>query len=163
MTALATLSPTLYFAAPLFSAAEGRFNLSLTAKLEALGFSVFLPQRDGVERDRPPYDTMPADEKRQLLFETDRDQIFSAEVFLFVLDGRVPDEGACVELGLAYAHTHLTGRQKLLVGLHTDVRAAFVGAKLNPMLRVPLDHVAESEEALVALLHSRYAAQLHSR
>ena len=154
----ATPPLTLYFAAPLFSATERRFNLTLTAKLEASGFSVFLPQRDGIERDRPPYDTMPADEKRQLLFATDRDQVFSADVFLFVLDGRVPDEGACVELGLAYAHTHLTGRQKLLVGLHTDVRAAFLGAKLNPMLRVPLDHVAESEDALIAFLQSTYAA-----
>ena len=150
----ATPRPTLYFAAPLFSAAERRFNLTFTEKLEASGFSVFLPQRDGVERDRPPYDTMPADEKRQLLFATDRDQVFSADVFLFVLDGRVPDEGACVELGLAYAHTHLTGIQKLLVGLHTDVRAAFLGAKLNPMLRVPLDHIVESEDALIAFLQS---------
>ena len=158
MTALTTPLPKLYFAAPLFSAAERRFNLTLTGKLEALNFNVFLPQRDGVERDRPPYDTMPADEKRQLLFATDRDQIFSAEVFLFVLDGRVPDEGACVELGLAYAHTHLTGKRKLLVGLQTDVRAAFIGAKLNPMLRVPLDHVADSEDALIVFLQSMYAA-----
>ncbi len=158
MTALTTPLPKLYFAAPLFSAAERRFNLTLTGKLEALNFNVFLPQRDGVERDRPPYDTMPADEKRQLLFATDRDQIFSAEVFLFVLDGRVPDEGACVELGLAYAHAYLSGKRKLLVGLQTDVRAAFVGAKLNPMLRVPLDHVTDSEDALIVFLQSMYAA-----
>ena len=159
MTAPTTPLLTLYFAAPLFSAAERRFNLALTEKLETSGFSVFLPQRDGVERDRPPFDTMPADEKRQRLFETDRDQIFSAEVFLFVLDGRVPDEGACVELGLAYAHTYLSGKRKLLVGLQTDVRAAFIGAKLNPMLSVPLDHVADSEYALIAFLRSTYAAQ----
>ena len=158
MTALTTPLPKLYFAAPLFSAAERCFNLTLTARLEALGFNVFLPQRDGVERDRPPYDTMPADEKRQLLFATDRDQIFSAEVFLFVLDGRVPDEGACVELGLAYAHAYLSGKRKLLVGLQTDVRAAFMGAKLNPMLSVPLDHVTDSEDALIVFLQSMYAA-----
>lgn len=48
----------VYLAWPLFSEAERRFNLELTYRLEAIGFEVFLPQRDGVERDRPPYDTM---------------------------------------------------------------------------------------------------------
>lgn len=142
----------LYFAGPLFSAAERASNLDLTHRLEALGFSVFLPQRDGVERDRPPYDTMPADQKRRLLFETDRNEVLKADVFLYVLDGRVPDEGASVELGIAYAHKHLIDARKVLVGLQTDVRAAFLGAKLNPMLSEPLDHLAESEGALLTLL-----------
>jgi nucleoside 2-deoxyribosyltransferase len=44
----------IYLAGPLFSASERRFNLELTHRLEALGFDVFLPQRDGVERDTPP-------------------------------------------------------------------------------------------------------------
>lgn len=148
----------LYFAAPLFSDAERRFNLHLSERLESLGFEVFLPQRDGVERDKPPYDMMPAEEKRQHLFATDRDEVLKADVFLFVLDGRVPDEGAAVELGIAYAHKQLLGVPKLLVGLHTDVRASFLGAKLNPVLRVPLDHVVESEEALLRLLRETLAA-----
>ena len=75
-------------------------------------------------------------------------------MFLFVLDGRVPDEGAAVELGIAYAHKYLASVPKLLIGLHTDVRASFLAAKLNPMLRVPLDHLVEDEEALVTLLRS---------
>lgn len=79
-------------------------------------------------------------------------------MFLYVLDGRVPDEGAAVELGIAYAHKQLLGVQKLLVGLHTDVRASFLEAKLNPMLRVPLEHVVESEEALLHLLRETLAA-----
>lgn len=126
--------------------------MGLTAKLEALGFEVFLPQRDGVERNKPPYDATPAEEKRRRLFETDRDEVLRADVFLFVLDGRVPDEGACVELGIAYAHRHLQGAPKVLIGLHTDVRASFLSAKLNPMLSVPLDHIVESGEALLNLL-----------
>ena len=48
----------IYLAGPLLSEAERRFNLGLTQRLEALGFDVFLPQRDGVERDSPPYYTM---------------------------------------------------------------------------------------------------------
>jgi hypothetical protein len=57
-----------------------------------------------------------------------------------------------VELGIAYAHKYLRGTRKVLVGLHTDVRASFLGAKLNPMLSVPLDHLVDSEAALLRLL-----------
>ena len=142
----------IYFAGPLFSEAERSFNLRLTERLERADYEVFLPQRDGVERDRPPYDRMMADERREAMFELDKSKIFESEVFLFVLDGRVPDEGACVELGLAHAHKELLGTKRLLVGLQTDSRAAFVGSKLNPMLRVPLEHVVESEDELLKAL-----------
>ena len=71
---------------------------------------------------------------------------------LHVLDGRVPDEGACVELGLAHAHKQLRGTKRLLVGLQTDSRVAFVGSKLNPMVRVPLERVVEAEDELLKFL-----------
>ena len=145
----------LYFAAPLFSEAEKTFSERL-ATLEDEGLRVFLPQRDGVERDKPPYDTMSPDERRQAIFELDRSKILEADVFLFVLDGRVPDEGACVELGIAYAHKYLHEARRLLVGLHTDARAAFPGSKLNPMIRVPLDRIAEDEEELVGILRKHW-------
>jgi hypothetical protein len=111
----------VYLADPLFSEAERRFNLELTHRLEAIGFEVFLPQRDGVERDRPPYDTMTPEERRHAIFHLDRSRILDADVF--VLDG-----------------------------LHTDTRAAYIGGRLNPMVRVPLDCVVEDEETLVRLL-----------
>ena len=57
----------IYLAGPLFSEAERRFNLGLTQRLEALSLHVFLPQRDGVERDKPPYDTMAPEERRHVL------------------------------------------------------------------------------------------------
>src|SRR5215204_7000849 len=142
----------IHLAGPLFSEAERRFNLRLTRRLEALGFDVFLPQRDGVERDRPPYDTMTPEERRHAMFYLDRSRILDADVFLFVLDGRVPDEGACVELGIAYCQKYLLNGEKLLVGLHTDIRAAFVGARLNPMVRVPLDYVVDDEQTLLEVL-----------
>ena len=142
----------VYFAGPLFSEAERRFNQRLTGRLEGLGFEVFLPQRDGVEREKPPYDAMTPEERRQATFYLDKTKILEAEVFLFVLDGRVPDEGACVELGLAYCYKELRQAGKLLVGLQTDSRAAFPGSKLNPMVRVPLQYVAEDEEALLRVL-----------
>ena len=46
--------PAFYFAAPLFSESELAFNTALTAEIERLGFTVFLPQRDGV---RPTTET----------------------------------------------------------------------------------------------------------
>ena len=42
--------------------------------------------------------------------------------------------------------------EKLLVGLHTDTRAAFICGRLNPMVRVPLDYVVDDEETLLRLL-----------
>jgi len=145
----------IYFAGPLFSDAEKRFNLELTKKLESVGFNVFLPQRDGVEKNKPPYDTMEPDEIRKVMFELDRDKILDADIFLFILDGRVPDEGACVELGIAYAQKHISKKEKILIGLHTDIRAAFIGSKLNPMIKVPLDYTVESEEELINFLESK--------
>jgi nucleoside 2-deoxyribosyltransferase len=142
----------IYFAGPLFSAAEKKYNTELTARLETAGFEVFLPQRDGAERDRPPYDAMSPEERRRAMFALDRDKILECDIFLFILDGRVPDEGACVELGMAYAHRFLSGKYKLLVGLQTDVRAAYLSAKLNPMLAVPLDAVFATEEELLKSL-----------
>lgn len=147
----------IYFAGPLFSEAERSFNARLTERLEQEGFEVFLPQRDGVEHDKPPYDEMGREERRLAMFELDKGKVFECDVFLFVLDGRVPDEGACVELGLAHAHKALGEEEKLLVGLHTDPRAAFLGSKLNPMVRVPLEHVAEDEGALLKVLRSHRA------
>jgi hypothetical protein len=140
----------IYLAEPLFSEAERRFNLELTQRLEVIRFDVFLPQRDGVERDRPPYNTMTPEERRHAMFHLDRTRILDADVF--VLDGRVPDEGACVELGIAYCQKHLQNGEKLLVGLHTDTMAAFIGGRLNPMVHVPLDYVVDDEETLLRLL-----------
>lgn len=147
----------IYLAGPLFSEAERRFNSRLTEKLEALGFRVFLPQRDGVEREKPPYDAMTPEERRHATFHLDRAKILEADVFLFVLDGRVPDEGACVELGIAHCQNELQPTDKLLVGLQTDARAAFLDSKLNPMVRVPLQYVAEDEESLLRVVSDHRA------
>lgn len=142
----------LYFAAPLFSQAERRFNEHLTQRLEAQGLTVFLPQRDGAEKDEPAYKTMTPEERGRAIFHFDKEQIFACDIFLVLLDGRVPDEGACVELGLAYCQKELQGNKKVLIGLQTDSRAAFPGSHLNPMLRVPLDYLVPDEETLLHVL-----------
>ena len=138
----------IYFAGPLFSEAELTFNKELTRQLEELGFYVFLPQRDGVEANKSPYDKMSKNERRKARFELDRDKIFDCDIFLFVLDGRIPDEGACVELGMAYTDRLLRDRKRLIIGLHTDLRAAFIKSKLNPMLKLCFDQLVDTREAL---------------
>lgn len=138
----------IYFAAPLFNEAERKFNIELAKKLEAAGFKVFLPQRDGIESSEE-YATK--DEKRRAMFEKDKEGILNSDTLLFVLDGRVPDEGAAFELGFAYAQGN-----KTLVGLHTDSRAAFISSKLNPMLKVPLEYIANSEQELLDYLENRF-------
>jgi len=142
----------LYFAGPLFNQAERQFNERLCLKLEELGFSVFLPQRDGIESSKPPYREMSKDDRRRAMFTMDRDQILAAELFLFILDGRVPDEGACVELGIAYGQRFLTQHKKMLVGLKTDNRTAFAEAMLNPMISQSLDKIFQKEEELLDYL-----------
>ena len=142
----------IYFAAPLFSQAEKKFNAELTGELERRGFSVFLPQRDGIDGKKEIYRSMSREQRRRTIFETDRDQILRADIFLFILDGRIPDEGACVELGIAYLDKQITKPDKQLIGLMTDIRASFLGAKLNPMLSQALDQIVESEEELLKFL-----------
>ena len=127
----------LYFAWPLFNEAEKQFNLNLTKKLENLWIKVFLPQRDWIEKNSPPYNKMEKEKIRQKIFETDRDEILSSDIFLFILDWRVPDEWACVELWIAYSANFLNNKNIKIIWLHTDSRAAFIWWKLNPMIKIP--------------------------
>jgi nucleoside 2-deoxyribosyltransferase len=142
----------IYFGAPLFCEAEKAFNLRLTDKLEERGFRVFLPQRDGVEIRQPPYVEMTSDELRQAIFSLDRDKVLEADIFLFILDGRVPDEGACVELGIAYGQKHLLNHDKLIIGLQTDSRSAFLWTKLNAMVYGSFEYIADNENNLIAAI-----------
>ena len=131
----------VYYAGPLFNEAEKDFNQKLAFKLKQEGFEVFLPQIDGVESSNPKYANLSKEERRKSMFVMDRDKILEANIFLFILDGRVPDEGACVELGIAYYHKYSIFSDKMIIGLQTDKRAAFISAKLNPMIACSLDYL----------------------
>jgi len=149
----------IYLAGPLFSQAERDYNLKLAITLEEHGYTVFLPQRDGLGKDHFNPTSMlgmgtTEEEISQLIFTTDRDRVFKADVLLFVLDGRVPDEGACVELGMAYGQKYLLEKSTLLVGLHTDWRWAFPWTKRNPLIECALDYVVDDEDELLAVLDS---------
>ena len=142
----------IYGAAPQFSFAERRFNAELIDRLGAAGFDVFLPQSDSAERDRLPHDAMPPEARRTAMFELDVAKVIACDVLEIVLDGRVPDEGACIELGVAYVCKRHGQSGKRWVGLQTDVRGAFLGAKRNPLLAVALDDLVADETALMDTL-----------
>ena len=116
----------IYIAGPLFCDAELEYNEKLDKFLSDLGFTTFLPQRDGfklVELEKK----VGRSEALRIIFERDVQEIKDSDVVVFNMDGRVPDEGACVEIGIGYA----LGKE--CMGLKTDVRGAFGGAD-NPMV-----------------------------
>ena len=116
----------VYFAAPLFSEAEREYNLMLAELLEEYGYEVFLPQRDGLLATELEGKT--GEEKTQMIFEKDVEHVLEADIVFMLLDGRVPDEGACIELGIAYANG------KRCYGFKTDSRSAELDLELNPMI-----------------------------
>lgn len=116
----------VYFAGPLFNQAEKDFNLEITKLLEDCGYQVFLPQRDGIEAAELEGKT--EDELVKMIFGLDAGEVQKADILFMNLDGRVPDEGACVELGIAYSCG------KRCYGFKTDTRAIELGLDLNPMI-----------------------------
>ena len=116
----------IYLAGPMFNQAEKDFNLKITKLLEEFGYQVFLPQRDGIEGALLEGKT--DEELVEIIFPLDVDEVTKADIIFMNLDGRVPDEGACVELGLAYA------MGKRCYGFKTDTRSVEHVMDLNPMI-----------------------------
>lgn len=116
----------VYFAAPLFSEGEKIFNERVVDVLEKAGYEVFLPQRDGIVAAEMMGKTH--EEIVDIVFTKDISELKKSDILLFLLDGRVPDDGGCVELGLAYAYG------KRCYAVTTDVRAFQKNLPINPML-----------------------------
>ncbi len=108
---------TVYIAGPLFSESELEFNRKMNAFLKNLGFDTFLPQEDGHLLSELMEKGFKKDDAIQMIFQKDVEKIKECDIIVFVMDGRVPDEGACVEIGLAYAYN------KECFGLKTDSRS----------------------------------------
>lgn len=135
----------IYFAAPLFSEAELTFNERVVADLEAEGYDVFLPQRDGKEIEAlyedPDIDSV--EDVMQEIYRIDRDAIYEADVLTAVLDGQVPDEGVAVEMGIA------SENDIPIVALKTDRRCFSPDEPINAMLWGVTDEYVETPAALV--------------
>ena len=126
VAAVTTTGKKVYFAGPLFNEAEREYNLKLVSILEKYGYEVFLPQRDGFLASELEGKTEA--EKTEMIFRKDRDEVLKADILFMVLDGRVPDKGACVELGIAYASG------KRCYGIKSDARSVELDMDLNPMI-----------------------------
>lgn len=111
----------LYFAGPLFSAAERGWNLELATALRAAGHAVFLPQEQ--EPGKPASG----------IFATDVGGIDWAEALVGIMDGADPDAGTAWECGDAYG-------KKPVILIRTDFRSqAGSGAPYNSMLTESAD------------------------
>ena len=110
----------------MFNQAEKDYNVKVTTLLEEFGYQVFLPQRDGIEG--AALDGKTEQELIDIIFPLDVEHVRSSDILFMNLDGRVPDEGACVELGIAYAEG------KRCYGFKTDAHTAERGMDLNPMI-----------------------------
>jgi len=94
--------------------------------LEDCGYEVFLPQRDGIEAAQ--LEGKSEEELIKMIFDLDCSEVKKADILFMNLDGRVPDEGACVELGIAFDNG------KRCYGFKTDTRSIESGLDLNPMI-----------------------------
>ena len=106
----------IYFAAPLFNEMELERNRKYTDILRKWGYEVYLPQESAGLSAQIIANGEDKYEVSKRIFETDLEGIKWCDILVFFLDGRVPDEGACVELGIAYAWG------KKCIGYKTDDR-----------------------------------------
>ena len=60
---------------------------------------------------------------------------------------------------MAYGQKHLLQQDKLLIGLHTDMRGAFPGGKLNAMINGALHRTMGDEEELIAEIEAFRSAR----
>lgn len=117
----------VYIAGPLFSQAELAFNENVDRRLRDWGYDTFLPQRDGNKLSDLLAGGRSREDAVKTIFDLDVKQIEKSDILLLIMDGRVPDEGACVELGIAYA------LNKECIGLKTDSRS-LMGDLDNPLI-----------------------------
>ena len=107
----------IYFAGPLFSAAERDWNVAVATALREAGHEVFLPQEQEPGKDAPG------------IFSTDVGGIDWSSCLVAIMDGADPDSGTCWEVGYAY-------RKKPIILVRTDIRRneGSGGSGYNPML-----------------------------
>jgi nucleoside 2-deoxyribosyltransferase len=103
----------IYFAGPLFTQAEWRWNKELAASLEHKNCTVILPQQIALEvlQSKKTFDPKEIYDRNIL-------EIEKAAAVIAILDGADPDSGTSWECG--YAHRAGTP----VIGIRTDLRAA---------------------------------------
>jgi nucleoside 2-deoxyribosyltransferase len=127
--------PKIYCAGPLFNDKEKQEMQEIAAALERAGFAVFLPHRDGFEFFNlfaafAKLNVSEAEARRILskaIFCLDVFHVLSSDGVVVNANGRVPDEGAMVEVGIAW------NSGKKIVLYKNDARSLLNGSD-NPLL-----------------------------
>lgn len=143
----------IYIAGPLFNNSERELNNTIDIAVRNAGYSTYLPQRDGGESAKEMQkinsDTsLTQEEKDQQLYKLRQDIFISdikaierSDMMIAVLDGRVPDEGTCVEIGIAFE------RGIPIIGFKTDERS-FIQGLDNIMIEHTCSTIVYSIEEL---------------
>ena len=128
-----------YIAGPLFNEMETVRNLDMASLVESFGFEVYLPQRDGGVFSEMVLSGKNITEIRKSIFDNDMRALQECDGALFLLDGRVLDEGMCVELGVA----HILGKK--CIAYLTDTRVSEVTG-MNIMVEGALEKTFSNKE-----------------
>jgi nucleoside 2-deoxyribosyltransferase len=134
----------IYLASPFFSQSERQFNELLVRELET-HWSLFYPHRDGPRMSDLIAQGISLDEAAKQVWLCDLEELRCCALVVAVLDGRVSDEGVCVELGLA------KGMGKCVIGVFTDSRRCFPWGA-NPMVTGSLSKICYDPSNIVQIV-----------
>lgn len=129
--------PHAYIAGPLFNEGERWFDEQIDQIAREVGFTTFLPHRDGKEAN-----TYEGTERVQRIFIEDVNGVDRADIVIANLNGITTDDGTAWELGYAYA------KGKHLVGVYTDWRLQFNHQTVNLMIECSLHKLVRSLDEL---------------
>ncbi len=156
-------SKRIYCAGPLFNPAERREMSQIADALKNKGFSVFLPQEDGLEFRRilplMLKESVPKKTAVKVLnwaiFSLDTFEVSNCGGLALNMNGRVPDEGAMVEAGIAWA------LNKPIVIFKNDDRSLIAG-NCNPLVLGLSDFEYVSEYEELPTIFEKHFAELDS-
>jgi nucleoside 2-deoxyribosyltransferase len=139
--------PMIYMAGPLFNEAERSYNVYLKHLLCEY-CDVYLPQEDGLLITDLLASGMSVEQASSAVFKNDINAIHRCNLLVMLLDGRVVDEGAAVELGYAYC------LGKTCVSLQTDFRRLAPFGN-NPMVTGAISQSFTRAEDLISWVKER--------
>ncbi len=134
----------VYIAALLFNEPEKKRNSEIRDLLKGNRHETYLPQEDGSIAFNRIESGEDKSVIRKAVFENDIKAIKDSDAILCILDGRVPDEGVCIELGIAYT------LGKKCIGYKTDQRSLDKFGN-NLMIEGCLQEIARSKEEMLKL------------
>lgn len=137
----------VYLGGGLFTDEGKAFNAHLTHGLEGLGFSVFLPQRDGYEA--AALEGWTDREKELRIYTRDFVEVCRARFLFANLNGAIPDDGVCGEVSIAGMHK-LINPSKRVIGYRSDARTWMGTMRVNPLIGGPLDALFKTVDEVMS-------------